>query len=169
MAVLVICKYDKDPIKNEIAILRTTFPHYKWMEALWLPRKPKFWSYLPQIHMKPFPYANDTTHKIWSRLANLPQRYLSLNGQEGWRTIAILLSSPCEPSTRELNKWDIQVRQIQCIAYNWASSWENLFLPYANKGTDQPAHPRNQSISAFVICCLDSIIPLLAISKISRL
>ena len=25
MAVLVTCKYDKDPIKNEIAILRTTF------------------------------------------------------------------------------------------------------------------------------------------------
>ena len=48
----------------------------------------------------------------------------------------------------------------------WATSWENLFLPYANnKGADQPAHPRSL-ISAFVICCLDSIIPLVSISKI---
>ena len=33
-----------------------------------------------------------------------------------------------------------------------------LFKPYANnKGADQPAHPRSL-ISAFVVCCLDSII-----------
>ena len=81
IAVLVTCKYDKDPIKNEIAILRTTFPHYKSMGALWLPWKPKFWSYLPQIYMQPFSHPNDATHKFWSRLANLPQRYFSLNGQ----------------------------------------------------------------------------------------
>ena len=42
-------------------------------------------------------------------------------------------------------------------------------LPYANnKGADQPAHPRSL-ISAFVIRCLDSIIPLVSISKISSL
>ena len=53
--------------------------------------------------------------------------------------------------------------------YYWATSWENLFMPYANdKGADQPAHPRSL-ISAFVVCCLDSTIPLLAISEISRL
>ena len=41
-------------------------------------------------------------------------------------------------------------------------------LPYANnKGTDQPARPRSL-ISAFVVRCLDSIIPLLGIAKISR-
>ena len=51
----------------------------------------------------------------------------------------------------------------------WATSWENLFLPYANnKGADQPAHPRSL-ISAFVIRCLDSIIPLVSIPKISSL
>ena len=37
-------------------------------------------------------------------------------------------------------------------------------LPYANnKGADQPAHPRSL-ISAFVVRCLDSLIPLLAIN-----
>ena len=41
-------------------------------------------------------------------------------------------------------------------------------LPYANnKGADQPAHPRSL-ISVFVVRCLDSIIPLLAIAEISR-
>ena len=42
-------------------------------------------------------------------------------------------------------------------------------MPYANnKGADQPAHPRSL-ISAFVVCCLDSTISLLSISKISSL
>ena len=44
----------------------------------------------------------------------------------------------------------------------------STFMPYANnKGADQPAHPRSL-ISAFVVCCLDSIIPLLAIAEIAR-
>ena len=39
----------------------------------------------------------------------------------------------------------------------WATSWENLFLPYANnKDADQPAHPRSL-ISVFIIRSLDSI------------
>ena len=41
-------------------------------------------------------------------------------------------------------------------------------MPYANnKGADQPAHLRSM-ISAFVVHCLDSTIPLLAIAEISR-
>ena len=49
--------------------------------------------------------------------------------------------------------------------FKWATSWENLFLPYANnKDADQPAHGRSL-ISAFVVHCLDSIIPILAKSK----
>ena len=55
---------------------------------------------------------------------------------------------------------------VVCI---WATSWKNLFMPYANnKGADQPAH-RRIPISTFVIRCLDSIIPLVSIPKISRL
>ena len=47
----------------------------------------------------------------------------------------------------------------------WATSWENLFLPYANnKGADQPVHPRSL-ISTFVLRYLGSIISILAISK----
>ena len=41
-------------------------------------------------------------------------------------------------------------------------------MPYANnKGADQPARPRSL-ISTFVVRCLDSIIPLVYISEISR-
>ena len=40
-------------------------------------------------------------------------------------------------------------------------------MPYANnKGADQPAH-RHSLISTFVVGCLESIIPILAKSKIS--
>ena len=44
-----------------------------------------------------------------------------------------------------------------------------VFMSYANnKGADQPAHPRSL-ISAFAVRCLDSIIFLDSIAKISRL
>ena len=47
-------------------------------------------------------------------------------------------------------------------------SLENLFMPFVNnKGADQSAHPRSL-ISAFIVRCLESIIPLLAIAEISR-
>ena len=47
--------------------------------------------------------------------------------------------------------------QTRISYFKWASSWENLFMPYAsNKGADQPVHPHSL-ISAFVIRCLDSI------------
>ena len=50
-----------------------------------------------------------------------------------------------------------------------APSWENLLLPYANnKGADQHACPCSL-ISTFVVHYLDSIIPLVSISKISSL
>ena len=42
-------------------------------------------------------------------------------------------------------------------------------MSYANnKGQDQPAHPRSL-ISAFVVCCLDSVISLVSVTKISSL
>ena len=53
--------------------------------------------------------------------------------------------------------------------YKWATSWENLFMPYANnKGADQPAHPCSL-ISTFVVRCLDSIILFVSISKLLSL
>ena len=51
----------------------------------------------------------------------------------------------------------------------WVTSWGSQFLPYANnKGADQPVHPRSL-ISAFVIRCLDCIIPLVSKFEISNL
>ena len=42
-------------------------------------------------------------------------------------------------------------------------------MPYANnKGADQPAHLRSL-ISTFAVHCLDSMICILAISKVSRI
>ena len=49
---------------------------------------------------------------------------------------------------------------LYCLSHysGGATSWENLFMPYANnKGTDQPAHLRSL-ICTFVVHCLDSII-----------
>ena len=44
-----------------------------------------------------------------------------------------------------------------------------MFMPYANnKGADQPVHPHSL-IRTFDVCCLDTIISLVSISKISSL
>ena len=46
---------------------------------------------------------------------------------------------------------------------------KTCLMPYVNnKGANQPAHPRSL-ISAFVVRCLDSIIPKVPISKVSKL
>ena len=43
---------------------------------------------------------------------------------------------------------------------------KTCYMPYANnKDATQPAHPRSLR-STFVVCCLDSIIPVLAVPKI---
>ena len=49
-------------------------------------------------------------------------------------------------------EWEYLIHCFLLIVWftNWAMSWENLFMPYANnKGADQPAHPHSL-ISAFV-------------------
>ena len=72
------------------------------------------------------------------------------------------------------NKWVYSLYKNDKNRFNqmplkWATSWENLYMPNAkNKGADQPAYPCSL-ISTFVVCCQDSIIPLLAIAEISRL
>ena len=76
MHVLVTGKYKKNQIKNNQEKVETSFS-LKVNGGFLLPWKPEFWSNLPQNHMQPFPYANDATHKIWSRLANCLQRYSS--------------------------------------------------------------------------------------------
>ena len=54
------------------------FPHYKY-GSYWLPWKQQFWSNLPQSLMLCFfPPPSDATYKIWSRLADWPQRYSNL-------------------------------------------------------------------------------------------
>ena len=46
---------------------------------------------------------------------------------------------------------------------------ETCLMLYANnKGADQPAHPRSL-ISAFVVRCLDSVMSLVSVTKISSL
>ena len=78
MDVLVICKYEEDPIKNEGARVDTTFsPLYPYWSYL-LPWTPEFRSDLPQNLMQPFSHPNDGSGKILLRLAHWLRRYSSL-------------------------------------------------------------------------------------------
>ena len=54
------------------------------------------------------------------------------------------------------------------IKYYGPGHAKMCLMAYANnKGADQPVHPRSL-ISTFVVRCLDSVICILAISKVSR-
>ena len=69
---------------------------------------------------------------------------------------------------RAIESNSFELNSFQRTKNNWVTSCKSLFLPNANnKGADQPAHPRSL-ISAFIVRCLDSIIPLLAIAEISK-
>ena len=122
-----------------------------------------------------FPKYSDTQNiccnhsKIWTMW--LYHRVRSPNDADG------MADSVDPDQTRSSLIWvctvcpGISVRKLRIITISkiiWAWSWKNL-VPYVNKkGTNQPAH-QHSLISAFVIRCLDSMISILAKSKISRL
>ena len=58
---------------------------------------------------------------------------------------------------------------FECISQTFRPGHaKTCLMPYANnKRADQPAHPRSL-ISTFVVRCLESILCILAISKVSR-
>ena len=78
MVVLITCKYEEDPIKNEGARVDTTFSPLQPYGSYLLPWKPEFRSYLVQNLMQSIPHPNDASDKIWLRLAHWLRRYSSL-------------------------------------------------------------------------------------------
>ena len=63
MYVIVICKYEKDPIKNCRETLQRRFP----IITLWA--LPEFSSYLAQNLMQAFPHPDDASDRIWLQSA----------------------------------------------------------------------------------------------------
>ena len=78
MNVLVTCKYEGDPIKNEGARVFTTFSPLYPNGSYRLQWTPGFWSDLVQNIMHPFPLPNDASYKIKLWLAHWMRRYSSL-------------------------------------------------------------------------------------------
>ena len=78
MYVLVTCKYEEDPIKNEVARVLTTVSPLETYGSYTLPWTPEFRSDLAQNLMQPFPHPNDGLDNISLRLAHWLRRYISL-------------------------------------------------------------------------------------------
>ena len=78
MNVLINCKYEEDPIKNEGARVFTTFSPLYFYGSYRLRWTPEFWSDLVQNLMHPFPLPDVASDKIWLRLAYWLRRYSSL-------------------------------------------------------------------------------------------
>ena len=87
--------------KMKLLSSRQLFSHYKSMGDFRCRWNQSFDPICPKKLMLPFPHPNDATYKIWSRLANWPQRYSSLKvwttDNKGWYTI----SSLCGPLAQE--------------------------------------------------------------------
>ena len=86
MVVLVTCKYEEDPVKNEGARVLTRF---SWSYPL--PWKPDFQSDLAKNLMQPFPHPNDASDKIWLQSACWLRRYSCLKEWTHRRTPARLV------------------------------------------------------------------------------
>ena len=86
----------------------------------------------------------------------------------GWfEPLVVILAVNIDLTVEDRIDPDQQATPLSTLFANqkWTTSSEKLFMPYAtNKGADQPAHPHSL-ISGFVAGCLDSIIPIFAISK----
>ena len=84
------------------------------------------------------------------------------------RSAVVQLKSKSKEAIMNVFKAKYAVCRIIFLLYLMGQVMRKQVMPYANnKGADQPAHPRNL-ISAFVVRSLDSIIPLVSRSEISR-
>ena len=91
------------------------------------------------------PPSGIQTRDPWTQ--GLVHIYLRQSAPQNWLQKMILICS-----------FDHAMNLAQFLRFiiNRGTSWENLFMPYANNnGADQPAHLCSL-ISAFVVCCLDS-------------
>ena len=66
MVVIVTCKYEEDPIKNEGARVLIRFPHYNPMGAICCHGND-----LIQNLLQPFPHPNDASNKIGLLVAEI--------------------------------------------------------------------------------------------------
>ena len=140
------------------------------------------WQHFDQVRMNLLAFSLEGTNSVYNseRISDYIAAALflySLNWAEGLLvpqqqdTIGKTKTLKIVNSQRQL-VWETVWKTKQTYIHTWmkwATSWENLFMPYANnKGADQPAHPRSL-INSFVVRCLDSIIPLVSLSEISSL
>ena len=93
MHVLIICKFDEDPIKNKDTIDRTTFSHYKSMVDATVSIRPSLCS---------------VTNGVWA----LRERNVGL---ASW-SLALPVRSP-DTLKREMKRMDKSVRQIYVKSY----------------------------------------------------
>ena len=83
--------------------------------------------------------------------------------------IAIVkISRPYLASLAEQAGLSLTWLQTRRQVFSWHGSFKSLFMPCMNIEADQLAHPCSL-ISIFIVCCLGSIIPIVAISDIPRL
>ena len=76
---------------------------------------------------------------------------------------------PCFKTFREIHPRKAEPCKATSFVVYEPGHEKMCLMPYANnKDADQPAHLRSL-ISAFVVRCLDSTIPLVSIPKISSL
>ena len=142
----------------------------KWICYLWPMRAAKVEVSLCIRAVSPEPLLLTHTSSASRRTFTQKARYLApLNGRAC--TVKICHDGMLK-DTDSLDTTQIQALPAKSqwkVTLHGPGHAKKCLMPYANnKGADQPAHPLSL-ISTIVVCCLDSIIPLVSISEISRL
>ena len=105
---------------------RHHFPHYKSMGAFCCHGNQSFDSIIPKPYAA-FPHPNDASYKIWSRLANWPQRYSSIkkydtnHGMTEWQgkssisraIIKDYIQTNCTSSFHAENIWKVSKQSVE--------------------------------------------------------
>ena len=74
----------------------------------------------------------------------------------------------CQKFSSLIIAFGVKTMEFSFSLINGPGHAKMCLMPYANnKGADQPAHPRSL-ISTFVVHCLESMICILALFKLSR-
>ena len=106
-------------------------------------------------------------HSVWSGFTVCLKKVWALNCPKSTQQ-RLIRQDGCPGWSESLLGAQVNLFVLWCFSSYEPHHEKTCFMPYANKGPDQPAYPCSL-IRAFVVHCLGNMVPILAKSKISSL
>ena len=136
MHVLVTCKHENDLIKNNREKVETSFPPLEFNGCFLLVWKPEFWFDLPRNLTQPSFHPSEATHKIWSRLANWPQKVWTTATTDGgpllYKKLTLWDFGSGELVSHEVQNQIMQgaIKMVRAYSWNHGTNWRQTWKIY---------------------------------------